>query len=40
MYEINTCIDLFNSYGYLNEQGWYYYERFMAGEFTIKIQEG
>lgn len=28
--------DVFNSYGYSNEQGWNYYERFMAGEFTIE----
>jgi N-sulfoglucosamine sulfohydrolase len=28
--------DIFNSYGYSNEQGWNYYERFMAGEFTIE----
>lgn len=28
--------DIFNSYGYSNEMGWNYYERFMDGEFTIK----
>jgi len=28
--------DVFNSYGYSNEEGWNYYERFMAGEFTIE----
>ena len=28
--------DIFNSYGYSNEQGWNYYERFMDGEFTIE----
>lgn len=27
--------DVFNSYGYSEERGWNYYERFMAGEFTI-----
>ena len=27
--------DIFNSYGYSEERGWNYYERFMAGEFTI-----
>jgi hypothetical protein len=27
--------DIFNSYGYSEEKGWNYYERFMAGEFTI-----
>jgi len=26
--------DIFNSYGFSNEVGWNYYERFMAGEFT------
>jgi len=28
--------DIFNSYGYSEERGWNYYERFMAGEFTIE----
>lgn len=28
--------DIFNSYGFSNENGWNYYERFMAGEFTIE----
>ena len=28
--------DIFNSYGFSNEQGWNYYERFMDGEFTIE----
>lgn len=28
--------DIFNSYGYSEERAWNYYERFMAGEFTIK----
>jgi arylsulfatase A-like enzyme len=28
--------DIFNSYGYSEEKGWNYYERFMAGEFTIE----
>jgi arylsulfatase A-like enzyme len=28
--------DIFNTYGYSNEVGWNYYERFMAGEFTIE----
>jgi len=28
--------DVFNSYGYSNDMGWNYYERFMDGEFTIK----
>ena len=28
--------DIFNSYGYSSEMGWNYYERFMAGEFTIE----
>ena len=28
--------DIFNSYGYSNKMGWNYYERFMAGEFTIE----
>lgn len=28
--------DVFNSYGYSEERGWNYYERFMAGEFTIE----
>jgi N-sulfoglucosamine sulfohydrolase len=27
---------IFNSYGYSEEKGWNYYERFMSGEFTIK----
>jgi len=27
--------EIFNSYGYSNEMGWNYYERFMDGEFTI-----
>ena len=27
---------IFNTYGYSNNQGWNYYERFMAGEFTIE----
>lgn len=27
--------DIFNSYGYSEERAWNYYERFMAGEFTI-----
>jgi len=27
--------DIFNSYGYSEPKGWNYYERFMAGEFTI-----
>jgi len=27
--------DIFNSYGFSNDKGWNYYERFMAGEFTI-----
>ncbi|TBW28042.1 sulfatase [Gramella sp. KN1008] len=31
--------DIFNSYGYSNEEGWNYYERFMAGEFTIEDTE-
>lgn len=31
--------DIFNSYGYSNEQGWNYYERYMAGEFTIEDTE-
>lgn len=26
--------DIFNSYGYSQERGWNFYERFMAGEFT------
>jgi N-sulfoglucosamine sulfohydrolase len=26
--------DIFNSYGYSEERGWNFYERFMAGEFT------
>ncbi len=28
--------DIFNSYGFSNEKGWNFYERFMAGEFTMK----
>ena len=28
--------DVFNTYGYSNEKGWNYYERFMKGEFTIE----
>ena len=28
--------DIFNSYGYSEEKAWNYYERFMAGEFTIE----
>ncbi|TRX70394.1 sulfatase [Carboxylicivirga sp. M1479] len=28
--------DVFNTYGYSNDQGWNYYERFMEGEFTIE----
>ena len=28
--------DIFNSYGFSNENGWNYYERFMDGEFTIE----
>jgi len=28
--------DIFNSYGYSEERAWNYYERFMAGEFTIE----
>ncbi len=28
--------DIFNSYGYSEPKGWNYYERFMAGEFTIE----
>jgi N-sulfoglucosamine sulfohydrolase len=28
--------DIFNAYGYSEEKGWNYYERFMKGEFTIK----
>ena len=28
--------DIFNSYGYSIEKAWDYYERFMAGEFTIE----
>ncbi len=28
--------DVFNSYGYSKERAWNYYERFMAGEFTIE----
>ncbi len=28
--------DIFNSYGFSNDRGWNYYERFMAGEFTIE----
>lgn len=31
--------DIFNTYKYSNNQGWNYYERFMAGEFTIKDTE-
>jgi len=31
--------DIFNSYGFSEEKGWYYYERFMAGEFSIKNTE-
>ena len=27
---------VFNSYNYSNDQGWNYYERFMAGEFTVE----
>ncbi|MBE0654929.1 MAG: sulfatase [Bacteroidales bacterium] len=27
--------DIFNSYGYSEARGWNYYERFMAGDFTI-----
>ena len=26
---------IFNSYGYSSKKGWNYYERFMAGEFTM-----
>ena len=28
--------DIFNTYKFSNDQGWNYYERFMAGEFTIE----
>lgn len=28
--------DIFNSYGYSNDKGWNYYERFMTGKFTIE----
>jgi arylsulfatase A-like enzyme len=28
--------DIFNTYGYSEERGWNFYERFMAGEFTMK----
>lgn len=28
--------NVFNTYGYSNDQGWNYYERFMAGEFTME----
>ena len=28
--------DIFNSYGFSNDKGWNYYERFMKGEFTIE----
>lgn len=28
--------DIFNTYGFSNKQGWNYYERFMAGEFTME----
>ncbi len=28
--------DVFNRYGYSVEKGWNYYERFMAGEFTME----
>lgn len=28
--------DIFNSYGYSEEKAWNYYERFMAGEFTME----
>ena len=28
--------NVFNTYGYSNKQGWNYYERFMAGEFTME----
>jgi N-sulfoglucosamine sulfohydrolase len=28
--------DIFNSYGYSEDRGWNYYERFMEGEFTIE----
>ncbi len=28
--------DIFNSYGFSQSRGWNYYERFMAGEFTIE----
>lgn len=31
--------DIFNTHGYSNEQGWNYYERFMAGEFTMEDTE-
>lgn len=27
--------DIFNSYGFSNDHGWNFYERFMAGEFTM-----
>ena len=27
---------IFDSYGYSEERGWNFYERFMAGEFTPK----
>ena len=28
--------DIFNTYGYSEQKGWNYYERFMSGEFTIQ----
>ena len=28
--------DIFNTYGFSNDKGWNYYERFMQGEFTIE----
>ncbi len=28
--------NIFNTYGYSNNQGWNYYERFMAGEFSME----
>ncbi|SNR54279.1 Arylsulfatase A [Lutibacter agarilyticus] len=28
--------DIFNTYKYSNDEGWNYYERFMAGEFTME----
>ena len=31
--------DIFNTYKYSTEKGWNYYERFMAGEFTMADTE-